>query len=109
MPRSTKNRPMTTITVELSDELYAPLKAASKRENRSVEEIARVAIERNVAEEPIASRPLTREEEMRLVREAMPNSVWSQEEIDRLFDGLGLIPMTLEEAQRIVDAIPPLD
>lgn len=100
---------MTTITIKLPDELYEQLIAASERENRAVDEIAIAGIAREVAAPAAPTAPMTRDEEQRRIREAMQGRIWTQEDIDAFFDGLNLLPMSDEEADRIIAAIPPLD
>ena len=39
----------------------------------------------------------------------MRGRIWTEEDVEAFFDGLDLPPMSDEEAERIVAAIPPLD
>ncbi|HEX5167058.1 MAG TPA: hypothetical protein VFV93_16745 [Thermomicrobiales bacterium] len=97
-------------TLTIPDPLYTQLQAIAARRQRPVEDWLLEAIEKLAADvdEP-AGAPLTREEVLRKLREADPELIWSEDDVESLFDGLDLPPMSDEEAERIVAAIPPLD
>lgn len=100
---------MTTITITLPNELYERLLATSERENRPVDEIAIAGIAREVAPPDSAPAPLTRDEERRLIREAMQGRIWTDEDVSQLFPWLDEHPMTEEEIDEILANLPILD
>jgi hypothetical protein len=97
-------------TLTIPDKLYKRLQAAAASQQQSIDDYLFDVIEKAAPDEAASdSAPLTREEEMRRIREVMKDRIWTQEDIDEFFDNLGLQEMSDEEAERIVAAIPPLD
>jgi predicted transcriptional regulator len=100
---------MMTITITLPNELYEQLLATAERENRPVDEIAIAGIAREVGPSESSPVQLTREEEKRLIQEAMPGRIWTDEDVSQLFPWLDEHPMTEEEIDEILASLPILD
>lgn len=100
---------MTTITIKLPEELYEQLMAASERENRAVDEIAIAGIAREVAPSDAPAAPMTRDQEMQRLREALDGRVWTEHDVSRHRARTGFPRMTPDERQRVIASLPVLD
>ena len=96
-------------TLTIPDQLYERLKARAAEEQRSVEEYSIEVLTSVARDDTPAEPPLTRDEEMRRIREAMKGQLWTEEDVNAFFDALDLPEMSDEEAERIIAAIPPLN
>jgi len=96
-------------TLTIPDKLYEQLAALAAEKQRSVDEYSIEALEKVASDDAQAGAPLTRDEQLRRIHEVMGDRIWTQDDIDAFFEGLGIPEMSAEEAEQIIATIPPLD
>lgn len=97
---------MTTLTIP--DDLYQRLQAEATRQQRSVEDVPRESIEQTTpAPDAPEAAPLTREDEMRRLRETLGEKLVGFD-AEAFLTKLGIKPMTEDELDHAMSELPAL-